>query len=552
MAHKQTLHMTPINAMIIVGLFILQGATAFVRPQGDADIPRLKKQETAQQLIVNGQPFLMLAGELGNSSASDPEYMRSRWSALTAMHLNTVLVPVYWELLEPAEGAFAFAHVDSAIIAARRQGLRIVFLWFGTWKNSMSCYVPEWVKTDQKRFPRARTSDGRAVEIVTPFSSECMNADARAFGALMKHIRTFDSKDRTVLMVQVENEIGMIPEARDHCSLANDAFAGQVPSELMSAMQKNREPLTPELLGLWRAAGFRPSGSWTEVFGNGAQAEEVFMAWHFARFTNAVAAAGKREYPLPMFVNAALIRPGYKPGQYPSAGPLPHLFDIWKAAAPEIDFLSPDIYFANFKEWCDRYPRPDNPLFVPEVANSQSVANAFYIFAQHNALGYSPFAIESLDDPEHNQVARGYGVLRQLEPLIARSQGKGIMAGVLLDSTAQVERVRLGDYILTARHEFSWQYGFRAGVDTPRVGGMIVMLAPDEFVIAGTGLLVTFEPAAGQDGHAGILRADEGTFDKGEWRPGRRLNGDQTHQGRHVHLPGGAYGIQRVRLYTYR
>lgn len=540
------------RAVFVTGLLILLGTTTSVRAQGDDHAPHLKKQGTAYQLIVQGKPFLMLAGELGNSSASDPEFMRPKWPALTAMHLNTVLVPVYWELLEPTEGSFSFAHVDSAISAARRHNLKIVFLWFGTWKNSMSCYTPQWVKTDQKRFPRARTADGKPVEIVTPFSGECMNADARAFGQLMKHLRVTDGVDRTVVMVQVENEIGMIPEARDHSSLANTAFAGPVPLELMNALQKNKGSLTSALVGLWRAAGFRSSGTWEEVFGKSEQTEEVFMAWYFARYTNAVAAAGKQEYPMPMFVNAALIRPGYRPGQYPSAGPLPHLFDVWKAAAPEIDLLSPDIYFANFKEWCDRYPRPDNPLFVPEVANNQSVANAFYIVAQHNALGYSPFAIESLDDPEHNQVARGYAVLRQLEPLVLRSQGKGVMAGVLLDSTAQVERVRFGDFIFTVKHEFSWQYGFRAGMDTPRVGGMIIMLSPDEFVIAGTGIIVTFASSGAADVRVGIASADEGTFINGNWHPGRRLNGDQTHQGRHVYLPGGAFGIQKVRLYTYR
>jgi beta-galactosidase GanA len=540
------------RVVLVAGLLILLGNPASVRSQGEMNVPHLKRQGAAHQLIVLGKPFLMLAGELGNSSASDPEYMRSRWSALTKMHLNTILVPVYWELLEPKEGFFAFAHVDSAISAARRHDLKIVFLWFGTWKNSMSCYAPHWVKTDQKRFPRARTADQRAVEIVTPFSSECMKADARAFSQLLKHIRTIDGNDRTVLMMQVENEIGMIPEARDHCSLANSAFAGSVPSELMTALQKNKGSLTSELLGLWRAAGFKSSGSWEEVFGESEQTEEVFMAWYFARYTNAVAAAGKKAYPLPMFVNAALIRPGYRPGQYPSAGPLPHLFDIWKAAAPEIDFLSPDVYFANFKEWCDRYPRPDNPLFVPEVANSQSVANAFYIFAQHNALGYSPFSIESLGDPEHNQVAKGYAVLRQLEPLIIRSQGKGVMAGLLLDSTSQVERIRFGDFIFTVKHEYSWRYAVRLGAETPRVGGMIIMLSPDEFVIAGTGIVVTFESGGDADMRAGIASADEGTFVNGNWNPGRRLNGDQTHQGRHVYLPGGTYGIQRVRLYTYR
>jgi hypothetical protein len=186
------------------------------------------------------------------------------------------------------------------------------------------------------------------------------------------------------------------------------------------------------------------------------------------------------------------------------------------------------------------------------VANSQSVANAYYIFGQHKALGYSPFSIESLEDPEHNQVANGYGVLRQLEPLILESQEKGEMTGVLLDSADQVEVVQLGDYIFTIRHEYSWKYAVRSGSDTPRVGGLIIMRSPDEFVIAGTGIIVTFEPLAAAGTRAGIESIEEGKFVRGSWKAGRRLNGDQSHQGRHLHLPGGAYGIQKVRLYTYR
>jgi beta-galactosidase GanA len=540
------------KAALVTGLLILLGTPAFVQSQGVDNMPRLQKHGAAYQLIVHGKPFLMLAGELGNSSASDPASMRPHWPALKSMNLNTVLVPVYWEFLEPAEGKFDFALVDSAIFSARGHGMKLVFLWFGSWKNSMSCYVPHWVKTDAKRFPRARTADGTAQEILSPFSTENMKADARAFVALMKHIRVVDGKQHTVLMVQVENEIGMIPEARDHCRLANAAFAEPVHPELLAHIKKNAGSLTPELLGLWNNAGSKSAGTWEEVFGKSPETDEVFMAWQFATYTNYVAKAGKKEYPLPMFVNAALIRPGYRPGQYPSAGPLPHLFDIWKAAAPAIDFLAPDVYFANFREWVDRYARPNNPLFVPEVANSQSVANAFYVLAQHKALGYSPFSIESLEDPEHNQVARGYDVLRQLEPLILQSQGKGEMAGALLDSADQVEQIQLGDYIFTVRHEYSWRYAVRLGPDTPRVGGMIIMRSPDEFVIAGTGIIVTFEPRGSAGTRAGISAIEEGKFVRGTWRAGRRMNGDQSHQGRHLYLPGGTYGIQKVRLYTYQ
>jgi hypothetical protein len=515
-------------------------------------VPYLQTQGTAQQLIVDGKPFLMLAGELGNSSASDLEYMRPIWPRVVQMHLNTILVPVYWELLEPHEGEFDYTLVDSIIHSARDNDLKVVFLWFGTWKNSMSCYVPLWIKTDQRRFPRTRTKEGLAEEILTPSSDENRNADARAFAALMKHIRTVDGKNHTVIMMQVENEIGMIPDARDYCKEANTQFSERVPAELMKYLQKNKELLTPEIHSLWQKADFKMSGTWEEIFGKGLQTDEVFMAWYFGKYTNSVAEAGKKEYPLPMYVNAALIRPGYKPGQYPSAGPLPHLIDIWRAAAPEIDFLAPDIYFNNFKDWCGKYNYRGNPVFIPEVANNQSVTNAFYAIAHLNAMGYSPFSIESLNDPENNQVSRGYAVLHQLKQLIIANQGKSTMAGVLLDSANQTERIQLGDFTFNVKHEYSWRYATRSGVDTPRVGGMIIALSQDEFLIAGSGIIVTFEPRTNDGAIAGIASMDEGKFVNGKWTAGRRMNGDQDHQGRHLHLPGGSFGIQKVKLYTYR
>ncbi|HUI29396.1 MAG TPA: DUF5597 domain-containing protein [Candidatus Acidoferrales bacterium] len=513
-------------------------------------MPHLARHGTATQLIVDGKPFLMLAGELGNSSASSLDYMEPNWIKLKKMHLNTVLVPVYWELIEPTEGSFDFTLVDGAVYAARENNLRIVFLWFGTWKNSMSCYAPYWIKSGENRFPRARTKDRKVEEILTPFSDENMNTDARAFAALMKHICAMDTKKHTVIMVQVENEIGMIPDARDYCDLANGAFSKGVPSELMTYLLKDRDSSSLELRKLWQDAGFKTSGTWEEVFGSSLQTDELFMAWYFAKYTNYVAEAGKKEYPLPMYVNAALIRPGYKPGQYPSAGPLPHLFDIWKLAAPEIDFLSPDIYFKNFAEWTEKYARPDNPMFIPEAANFQSIANAYYAFAQENAMGYSPFSIESLD-PDNSQVTKGYDVLRQLEPLILENQGTDKIASVLIDSVNQKAQVKIGDYLINVRHEYSWPYAVRSGVDTPRVGGMIIMLSPDEFLIAGSGIVVTFQSAT-DDSTAGIAGMEEGKFVDGKWIAGRRMNGDQDNQGRQMHLPGGTFGIQKVKLYKYK
>ena len=515
-------------------------------------IPHLEKQGTIQQLIVDGKPLLMLAGETGNSSASDLKNLDSLWPKVVAMNLNTLLVPVYWELIEPTEGNLDFTLVDGAITGARKHNLRLVFLWFGTWKNSMSCYAPLWVKKDQQRFPRARDVQGHALEIMTPFSNENLKADARVFTALMNHIRAVDGREHTVVMIQVENEIGMIPAARDHSKEAETSFRSDVPVELLKYLQEHKESLEPELKKAYETNGFKSSGTWEEVLGKGSQTDELFMAWYFARYANTVAEAGKKEYPLPMYVNAALIRPNYKPGQYPSGGPLPHLFDVWKAGAPVIDMLSPDIYFRSFVEWSTPYNRPGNPLFVPEAGNTQGIANAFFAFGQLNAMGYSPFSIESLDHPGNNQVTDAYETLKELTPLILSNQGKGTMAGALLDSADQKAEIRLGDFVFTVRHEYSWPYAPRIEGETPRFGCLIVMLSPSDFIIAGKGVVVTFRSASNDGTIAGIGSLDEGRFSDGKWVPGLRMNGDQSHQGRHMNLPGNKFSIQKATLYTYR
>ena len=290
--------------------------------------PHLRQQGTATQLIVDDKPFLVLAGELGNSTSSSLEYMRPVWPKLAALNLNTVLIPVYWELLETAEGKFDFTLVDGLIQEARKHKLRLVPLWFASWKNSMSCYAPAWVKTNQARFPRSQDKAGKGMEILSPFSKENLDADSRAFAAFMRHLREVDGNDHTVIMVQVENEIGMIPDSRDRSAIADKLFNQPVPVELMNYLQQHKEKLIDEFRAVWAANGFKTKGTWEEVFGKGPGTDEIFMAWHFARYVNRVTELGKAEYPLPMFVNAALIRPGYQPGQYPSAGPLPHLMDV--------------------------------------------------------------------------------------------------------------------------------------------------------------------------------------------------------------------------------
>ncbi len=534
-----------------------------------AELPRLRQQGTATQLLVDGQPFLIRGGELGNSSG-EPEYLRRYWSKLKAGNLNTVLVPIYWDVVEPAEGRFDFATLDGVLKDARSHDQRLVLLWFGAWKNSMSCYAPAWVKLDQARFPRSEDSAGRGLEILSPFSAANRDADSKAFAAMMRHLKMQDPQ-HTVIMVQVENEIGMIPEPRDRSAEANRLFAGPVPAALMDYLTRHRSSLAPELQATWTAAGGRTSGTWAEVFGTTPAGEEIFMAWFFAAFTQAVTAAGKAELALPMFANAALIRPSYQPGQYPSAGPLPHLIDVWRAAAPALDFLHPDIYFPNFMQWSRLYTRSGNPLFVPEALRSPEAAvNVLYAFGAHDAIGFCPFAIESNTEPAAGYLAASYDLVRQLTPLLVEKQGKGLTAGLLQESldNRQPQQVRLGRWIFNTSFEraappsladglavvvgtenSALAGGGRAGAAP--AGGLVMALGEDEFLFAGIGLTVTFASTLpGQQ--AGILNVAEGRFVDGTWVHERWLNGDQTHQGRHVRLEPGRFCLQRVKLYRYR
>lgn len=516
------------------------------------DLPHVINNAGYPELMVNGRPFLMMGGELGNSSASNMAYMMPVWPKVKKMHLNTLVAPVYWELLEPNEGKFNFTLIDDLVAGARKNHMKLVLLWFGTWKNSMSVYVPAWIKTNVSRFPRAKTFAGESQEIITPFSKNALDADKKAFAALMRHMRDMDGKQHTVLMIQVENEIGMLPEARDHSKVADEAFAGPVPSKLFAYLAAHRNSLRPEIKKHWQENGFKTAGTWEEVFGKGLATDELFMAWYFGVYANEVAKAGKEIYHLPMYVNAALNHPGKKPGEYPSAGPLPHLFDVWKAAAPDIDLLSPDFYNPDFKYWNDLYTRPDNALFIPEHRFEDGVdAKAFYVIGHYHALGFSPFSIESTKKPGSEPIGEAYAIIDQLAGEISKAKKRKSLEGVLLSKDTSTVQIEMGGYILTVSHEFT--LGWSAGAkdkNWPLAGGIIIGLSDDEFYVGGTGLVITFKPKT-NGLRAGILNIDEGQFINGKWQPGRRMNGDQDHQGRHLRIPQGEYGIQRVRLYTY-
>ncbi len=552
----------------------------------------LERQGTATRLMVDGKPYIIIGGETGNSMASCREDVDTCIAIAKAHGYNTVLFPVAWELIEPQKGRFDFTSVDDIISRAAANDLRVVLLWFGAWKNSMSCYTPLWFKQDTKTYPRARTRSGKPLEIASAFSQNVFDADAAAFTKLLRHINDTDTAG-TVIMLQIENEIGMLEDARDHSKLAEAAYRKGVPSELVKYLNKNKKSLHPALLSKWQEAGMKQSGSWAELFGDDIYTDELFMAYNYAGYVEGLAEIARSIFPtMPLYVNAAMNSRGRRPGEYPSAGPLAHLKDIWHAAAPSVDFLSPDLYDKGFVDWVAAYALSDNPLFIPEIKTADgNSAQAYYVIGEHNAIGMCPFAYNLRGN--RAAMARqkeGNERLKSLTPLISRHLGTGTMNGLYFDADSITRTIERDGIAVKASHYFTLPWDSRAtdGSVWPATGGLIIQIAPMEYVIAGTGIVLTFNPSAktqdepllGEDGflldgsnrrtadststaastdkNSSATRIGLGQVEEiavnpdGTFTRLRTFNGDETHQGRHVRIGVDDFKILHVKLYEYK
>jgi len=517
----------------------------------------------ADNVISQMKDFHILGGELSNSAATSVSDIDEVLPRMKALGLNTVLVPVYWEFLEPVEGQMDFTLVDRTIDVARQQGLKIVPLWFGVWKNSMSCYAPAWFKRDIKRFPRAVTAEGKPLEIASCFSDNVLQADLKAFSALMQHIAEKDPNREVVIMMQIENEIGMLESARDHSPLAEKAYKDE---------------------------------RWAERYGTDDYADEKFMAKHYACYVEHLAKAARRIHDMPLYVNAAMNSRGRKPGEYPSAGPLAHLADIWKTGAPSIDILAPDIYDTGFKSWTSQYAMPLRPqdggkvknrLFIPESRCCEnSGVRAFYAFGEHQALGFSPFAIDQASPKETESVTQAYNLLRQVFSLTSHHSPLTSF-GLLFDQDDKERIINDEGVVMTCRHYFTLPWDPRAtnGSTWPEGGAILIRLGKYDYLLAGSGVVVDFKTRTekqqeqkkqlGEDGFAeagtqlstftsqlspgftgsrlGLLSVDEVSIDhQGQMQFLRRHNGDQSHQGRHARISVGEWKILHIQLYEYK
>jgi hypothetical protein len=499
-----------------------------VFPSFAADAPKLVQKDGRYALLVDGRPFLILGGQIHNSSGW-PSELPQVWESMAALHANTVEAPVYWEQLESLEGHFDFGNVDQIIDGARAHNLRVVLLWFGTWKNGNMHYVPAWVKTDTKRFPRVIRPDGEPIDVLSPLSQNTLNADKNAFVALMRHVKQLDGERHTVILIQVENESGNIGSIRDNSAEANREFAGAVPSDLLAAAHKQ-------------------PGTWAQVFG--AEADEVFQLYHQAKYVNAITAAGKTELPIPFYLNVWLDYPPpelpqrqmHTPGiGYPSGGAVQRFVGLWRALAPSIDMIGPDIYADDsqfYRETISAYHRPDNPLWIPETGRSDSFAKFFFYALGDGAIGFSPFGVDQsgwniLGDEPWKAHANNFALIGPMDREIAQLEFDGKLKTAVEEPGRTSEELDFGDWQATVSFGFPQFDGRRApGTKDAHGAAVVAQLGPDEFLVTGVDASVSFHlPGKLPWMRSEIITAEQGVYENGVWKPVKLWNGDETDRG---------------------
>lgn len=540
--------------------------------------PKVVKVGETTHFEIDGKPFVMFTGELHNSTSTSESYMKQIgvWEQMKKGNFNTVIASASWNVVEPQPGQYDFTSVDHVIKNARANNMKVVMIWFASWKNGNSTYAPSYIKRNPKKYPLVQKEDGSYLNVLSTFGEEAMKADKAAFVALMKHIKEVDP-DHTVIMMQVENEMGILGSIRDYSPAAQKAWKGQVPADLTAYLTVHKGKLYPELEKVWAANGQKTKGTWEEVFGKSYSnsdnyldfpeyTEEIFQAYYYGKYVGEIVAAGKEAHNIPMYVNNWLRQPGMAhPGQYPSGSPLPEVIDVWRAAAPQVDFTAPDIYINEYEWVLSEFARSQNPIFIPECKGD--VAKALYAYGEYDALGFAPFGFDgpkqgglSVSDEDFDNLGKAYGILGQIQPMLVANYGSDKMRGALITDEHPSVELPMGDYILTftssmRRRAFNYGQGaeqlaaenaaLAAQAKKAQSGALVIQTSADEFYIVGINVSVNFKHKdAKKTGSVMTDLIEEGTFKDGKWVPGRNLNGDENR----VSISG--VGAERVILYN--
>lgn len=506
--------------------------------------PHFKNINGIPTLIVEDKPFLALAGEIHNSSASSDTYMEENvWENVNGMNVNTVIAPVYWELIEAQEGQYTFESVRSLINQARENQKKLILLWFGLWKNGMSTYVPGWMKVDSENYPFIEKTSGERIYAITPLCEAAVMKDATAFQQLMRFIKEYDSDQQTVIMVQVENEVGALGTDFDYSQKAQEGLKKAVPKE---ALKANCD-----------------QGTWEECFGQ--EAKEYFMAYHYAKALDKIAGFGKKEYDLPYFVNTWLEKYPARPGEYPTGGPTARMAPFWKKVTQNIAAFAPDIYVPNFSEVCEQYLSFQDNLMIPETRQDfDTVANLLYGLSKYNVNCFSPFGIE---DFMKEEIAHDASVLSTLAIDASAFNYHG--TGKILSKTYELLGGMMDKIIEFRGTDKIYPFLKKSAGDRGEVfnlsncelkvsyqnfsenkvksAGFVIETDDHEFFVIGINVKLALQASYQSEEQIGIVALEEGSFVDNNWQRGRILNGDE----RYNIAIGNETKIYRIAYHTY-
>jgi len=470
--------------------------------------------EVKRVFKVNGKPFFPLGAQSCNSAGYDDRASETAFKAVKQLHGNTLEIPVYWNQIEPKEGVFDFTPVDALLASAHRYELKLILLWFATWKNGNMDYAPAWVKTNPKKYKRVVSSTGKQIWVLSSHCQANLETDKRAFTALCKHIKVKDN-DETVIGFQLQNEPGIMGSDRDYSPEAQAIYDSPVPAKLVAAMKKyGKGPV----YNMWRESGSKNSGTWSELFG--WEGGEYMTAWSIATYIDSIAEGGKAVLPLPMYINVWLMGNGWwpLPGEsYPSGGAVTKVLDIYKWFTPHVDMISPDAHIGETKQYeavCAAYTRDDNPYYNPETggAGNSHCWNMFRAIADFNCLGDFFFGVERIMTPEGTVRPEDRNVVDSVRctaaviPLLLKYQGTGKVHAVIQEDLASSMLMDFEGY--TGLIEFGprkagysgkdWKHPSAGGgpemVNPNRGRGLVIQAGRDEFYLTGANYRLFLRP----------------------------------------------------------
>jgi len=459
-------------------------------------IPHLEEINDHRVLIVDGKPFIILGLQWDCDGCYTPEDMDPFFEHGESMGLNTASLLLYWREIEPEEGKYNFTMLDHRIDIARKHHMKIVLVWFASFKNGCLTYAPDYVRKDHQRFRKVKDKKGsQHTNNCCPTAEETHKRDELALIQIFNHLKEVDSKDHTVILFQMENETGIFGTNRCYCDICNNKY---------SKFDYKSE--------------------------YGVQAEEAFSATCIAEYCDSLAKTIKEIYPIPVYMNAWLPaayvnqRPGF---DYPSGGPVPGMLALYYKTIKHIDFLSPDIYqygYRDFNYYSKIYTAKDNPLFIAECATGKGARtekNIFYAIGYYAAIGYDPWAI--------NRCCPGF----MSEPLVNTADGKwseeayelhksykmineAIYPIVMAQNTENLKTFveEEGDNgILLSFNELDVEIKFDHPKKSAR--GFVIRQTKDEFILVGAGAHISFSKKGGERVPVSIV--ESGLFNDNKW-----------------------------------